>query len=102
MQKEIIIEQLSSYTKQVRRMAKDQRLMVTHISLFTAMFVAWQQNGYTSPFPITRKGLMAFSRIASVATYHKCIRELDELGYIRYQPSFNPKTGSLIYWHEAV
>lgn len=98
MQKQTTANQLAGYTKQVRRMAKDQRLLTTHISLFTAMFVAWQQNGYTSPFAITRKGLMAFSKIASVATYHKCIRELDELGYIKYEPSFNPKLGSLIYW----
>jgi len=102
MQKETITGQLANYTKQVRRMAKDQRLLATHISLFTAMFVAWQQNGYASPFAVTRKGLMAFSKIASVATYHKCIKELDEFGYIRYQPSFHPKIGSLIYWPDQV
>jgi len=97
MQKELN-SQLAGYSKQIRHMAKDQRLLATHISLFTAMFVAWQQNGYVSPFAVTRKELMAFSRVASVATYHKCIRELDELGYIKYEPRFNPKTGSLIYW----
>jgi len=48
MQKEIIKE-LAGYGKLIRRMGKDQRLLATHISLFTAMFVAWQQNGYTSP-----------------------------------------------------
>jgi hypothetical protein len=98
MQKEIIADQLAAYTKQIRRMAKDQRLLATHVSLFTAMFVQCQQNGYTRPFAVTRKGLMAFSKIASVATYHKCIKELDEFGYIKYEPSFNPKSGSLIYW----
>jgi len=99
MQKEIIKE-LAGYGKLIRRMGKDQRLLATHISLFTAMFVAWQQNGYTSPFAITRKTLMVFSKVASIATYHKCIKELDEFGYIRYQPSFHPKIGSLIYWPE--
>ncbi|MEO5892372.1 MAG: hypothetical protein ABIQ31_19140 [Ferruginibacter sp.] len=79
-------------------MAKDRRLMSTHISLHTALFVAWQQNAFISPFPVTRKVLMAFSRIASVATYHKCIRELNDFNYIRYQPSFSPKAESLVYW----
>jgi hypothetical protein len=45
---------------------------------------------------------MAFSKIASIATYHKCIRELDEYGYIHYQPSFHPAKGSLIYWPDGL
>jgi hypothetical protein len=45
--------------------------------------------------------LMGYSRIASVATYHKCIRELDEYGYIGYQPSYHPVNGSLIYWPDS-
>ncbi|WP_454803175.1 hypothetical protein [Mucilaginibacter phyllosphaerae] len=47
---------------------------------------------------MTRRELMAFSKIASIATYHKCIRELDAFGYIRYQPSYHPKLGSRVYW----
>jgi hypothetical protein len=83
-------------------MGKDQRLMATHISLFTALFVQWQRNDFISPFPVTRKELMGYSRIASVATYHKCIRELDGYGYITYQPSYHPVNGSLIYWPECL
>lgn len=91
-----------AYSKLVSSMGKDQRLMATHISLFTALFVQWQRNDFISPFPVTRKELMGYSRIASIATYHKCIRELDELGYIRYQPSYHPVNGSLIYWPECL
>jgi hypothetical protein len=87
-----------AYSRLVRRMGKDQRLMVTHISLFTALFVRLQRNDFISPFPVTRKALMGYSRIASIATYHKCIRELDEYGYIYYQPSYDPVKGSLVYW----
>lgn len=90
-----------AYIRLVRRMGKDQRLMATHISLFTALFVQWQRNGFISPFPVTRKELMGYSRIASIATYHKCIRELDEYGYIRYQPSYDPVKGSLVYWPDC-
>ena len=90
-----------AYSKLVRRMGKDERLMATHISLFTALFVQCQRNGFISPFPVTRKELMGYSRIASIATYHKCIRELDEYGYIRYQPSYDPVKGSLVYWPDC-
>lgn len=93
--------QLTSFSKQIRRMAKDQRLMATHVSLFTALFTCYQQNGFESPFTITRKILMAFSKIASIATYHKCIKELDDLNYINYRPSFHPKMGSHVYWPDT-
>ncbi|HEY9002070.1 MAG TPA: hypothetical protein VIM89_12005 [Mucilaginibacter sp.] len=46
--------------------------------------------------------LMDYSRIASKATYHKCIRDLDGYGYIRYQPSYHPKKGSLVYWPDGL
>lgn len=90
-----------AYSKLVSRMGKDQRLMATHISLFTALFVQWQRNDFVSPFPVTRKELMGYSRIASIATYHKCIRELDGYGYILYQPSYDPVRGSLVFWPDC-
>ncbi|SDP99694.1 hypothetical protein SAMN05428975_5121 [Mucilaginibacter sp. OK268] len=90
--------ELAGYGKLLRRMSKDQRLIATHISLFSALFIQWQRNGFANPFAVTRRELMAFSKIASIATYHKCIRELDEYGYIRYQPSYHPKLGSQVYW----
>lgn len=80
-------------------MGQDQRLAAVHVSLFTALFIQWQRNEFVSPFPVTRRELMAYSKIASVATYHKCIRELDAFAYIIYQPSFHPQKGSLVYWH---
>ena len=85
----------ADYSKLVRRMAADNRILATHVSLFTALFVCFQHGGFTSPFAVTRKKLMAYSRIASIATYHKCIKELDAFGYIRYQPSYHPIRGSL-------
>jgi hypothetical protein len=97
LQKEIVKE-LAGYTSLVRRMEKDDRLLPTHLSLFTGLFVCWQRNGFVSPFSVTRKTLMAFSKVASIATYHKCIRELDEYGYLHYEPSYHPKLGSQVYW----
>ncbi|HCN84320.1 MAG TPA: hypothetical protein DIT07_11980 [Sphingobacteriaceae bacterium] len=93
-----IIKEIVAYTALVRRMGKDPCLFATHVSLFTAMFVCWQRNGFVQPFSVCRRELMVFSKIASVATYHKCIRDLDNNGYISYQPSYHPKTGSLIFW----
>ncbi|WP_342648235.1 hypothetical protein [Mucilaginibacter sp. CSA2-8R] len=87
----------SRYSSWIKRMGTDSRMLATHVSLFTGLFVCWQRSGFQIPFTITRKTLMAYSRIASIATYHKCIKELDELGYIRYQPSYHPRLGSLVW-----
>jgi hypothetical protein len=90
--------ELAGYGKLLRCMSKDERLNAMHVSLFTGLFVHWQRNGYASPFAITRKQMMVFSKIGSIATYHKCMKELDAYGYIRYQPSYHPKLGSQVYW----
>jgi len=82
----------------LHRIAKDATLLATHVSLFTALFISWQLAGYIRPFNVNRRQLMAFAKIASVATYHKCIIELNRLEYIRYQPSYHPKNGSAIDW----
>jgi len=92
---------LAGFSKQIKQIGKDRRLHGSHVSLFTALFACYQQSGYQSPFRITRKTVMGFSKIASVATYHKCIRELDAFGYIRYRPSFHPGKGSLVYWPDS-
>jgi len=89
---------LAGYAKLLRHMSKDKRLSATHVSLFTGLFVHWQRSGFNSPFAVTRRTLMAYSKIASIATYHKCIRELDVYGYISYQPSYHPKLGNQVYW----
>ncbi|WP_121811049.1 hypothetical protein [Mucilaginibacter kameinonensis] len=94
----IAVSELAGYSKLLKRMSMDDRLNTTHIGLFSAVFVQWQRGGFKNPFSGTRKTLMAFSRIASIAMYHKCIKELDEYGYIRYEPSYHPKLGSQVYW----
>jgi len=97
-----ITNEITDYSNWIKRMGKDERLMATHMSLFTALFIHFQRNCFVNPFPVTRADLMACSRIASVATYHKCIKELNDFGYIRYQPSFTPKKGSQVYWMAAM
>jgi len=39
---------------------------------------------------------MKRSKIGSLATYHKCIKDLDLFGYIVYSPTYNSHTGTSI------
>lgn len=78
------------------KVSTDYDLNPTHISLYMAIFQLWNQNRFQNPISISRDELMRISKIASTATYHKCIKELQEREYIEYNPSFNPFKGSTL------
>ena len=78
------------------KVAMDCDLNPTHISLYMAIFQQWNHNRFINPINVTRNELMRISKIASTATYHKCIKELIEKGYINYNPSFSPFSGTTI------
>ena len=76
------------------KVVADKTLNPTHISLYIALFQFWNCNRFKNPISISRDELMRISKISSKATYHKCLRNLHESGYINYQPSYNPFKGS--------
>ena len=78
------------------QISNDDRVTVWHISIYIAILFIWYENGYKNPVPVTRKWIMRLAHISSIATYHKCIRELQEFGYLIYSPSFNPSVGSRV------
>ncbi|MXV16537.1 hypothetical protein [Hufsiella ginkgonis] len=86
--------QANSLARLVSRIAYDGRLTVTHISLYMGLLVLWQESGCLTPFRISRLDLMAISKIGSIATYHKRLKELISFGYVRYQPSYHPTKAS--------
>lgn len=75
---------------------KDDRLTAWHISLYWALFFEWNECRFQSPFFISRMEMMNTSKIGSVNTYLKCLKELDQFGYISYKPSHNPSKGSTV------
>lgn len=78
------------------RIQQDDRLNPTHISLYLALFQFWNLNHFQNPISISRTEMMRLSKISALGTYHKCIKQLQEYGYIEYLPSFNPYKGSLV------
>ena len=75
----------------------DNRLTPYHISLYISLFRRWNFNYFKNPISISRDEIMKMAKIGSVNTYTKCIKELHLWSYIRYEPSYNPHKGSLIY-----
>jgi hypothetical protein len=83
------------------RIAVDERIHPTHISLYMALFQFWNHNRFQNPISISRTEMMVVSKIQAKATYHKVIKELHEFGLIVYRPSYNPFRGSeveLVQW----
>lgn len=78
------------------RVAKDNSLNPTHVSLYMALFQYWNFNRFRNPISISRDELMRISKISSKATYHKCLKNLHTLRYVDYQPSYNPFKGSQV------
>ncbi len=76
---------------------EDSRLNPTHISLYLALFQFWNLNHFQNPISISRNEMMKLSKIAALGTYHKCIKDLQDFGYIEYLPSFNPYKGSMVH-----
>ena len=79
------------------KVSSDDRLNPTHISLYISLFQFWNTYRFHNPISISRQDAMKVSKISSKVTYHKCIRELHNFGYLRYEPSYNPFKGSLVY-----
>lgn len=88
------IKELTSFYEAIR---DDPRIGTSHISLYMALFQLYNLNGFKNPVSINRRRVMEVAKIGGVATFHKCIRHLDEFGYIRYEPSFDARVGSEVY-----
>lgn len=80
----------------MNKIAEDDRLHATHVSLYISLFTLWNLNRFENPISINREEVMKISKIGSRNTYHKCLRDLDDFGYLKYEPSHNPLKGSRI------
>lgn len=78
------------------RIQADPRISITHIGIYAALIRYGEQIGADNSFSAFAIQIMIIAKISSSSTYHKCIRELHEYGYISYKPSFNKKKASVI------
>lgn len=81
----------------MKRAADDHRLLPSHLSLVMAIFYSRTDDTPGAATRVSRSRLMRFSRIKSIATYHKCLKDLIGFGYISYEPSYHPTNASSIW-----
>jgi hypothetical protein len=75
---------------------EDSRITPFHFSLYMALFHQWNSAMFPEHLSIARSEIMRFSKLGSINTYTKCLKELHAFGYIEYVPSKNPYVGSSV------
>lgn len=75
---------------------EDQRFSAFHVSLYYSLFQYWNMARFRNPISISRSELMYASKIGSINTYIRCMKDLDAWEYIKYEPSFNPHKASQV------
>ena len=88
------VKELTSFYSAIH---DDHRIGATHISLYMALFQFYNLNQFKNPVAITRAQVMQAAKINGLGTYHKCIKDLADFGYILYEPSYNPSINSRVY-----
>lgn len=86
-----------SIVKFINRILIDQRVRIWHVGTYLALVLLWEKNRQSNPFQVTRRMIMQMSRTKSTRTYHRYLKELEGLGYIKYLPSYHPTEGSKIW-----
>lgn len=89
------LQPLSNFFKAIE---KDYRISISHIGIYAALLQFRADNGFTNPIEAYRYEIMKIAKISGPVTYHKCMRELNEYGYINYQPKRNRNQRSIIYF----
>lgn len=79
-----------------QHLEQDERMTAYHISLYLSCFQLWNLNRFKNPFSISRTEMMRLSRIGSVNTYARCMKQLHAWGYVEYSPAANLHSGSII------
>jgi hypothetical protein len=69
------------------KFGNDQRISPWHISMYLSLFQIWNSTRFKKEISIRRDELMSLSKIGSTNTYSKCLKQLNDWGYLKYHPS---------------
>lgn len=68
----------------------DSRLNVWHFALLSAILYLGYRQGEKDVIHVSRSKIMALAHVQTLPTYHKYFKQLQEMGYIKYIPSYHP------------
>lgn len=89
-------EELTTFYETI---ADNAQISAYHICLYISLLRLRSQDSWCNPIRIYRTTVMQDARM-SRKTYNKCMRDLIQLGYLKYEPSTNPISGSKVYFNK--
>ena len=95
------INYINHHRKIAEQMTDDYRLNSTHVAIYHALFLMWNNSGFESEFNAARSEIMNISKVGSNNTYHKVVKELSLWGYLEYLPSKNPMKSSVFNLYKS-
>src|SRR5690606_19855727 len=90
------VMEIGSFKEYLFIIARDNRLSVWHMAVLFAIMQLAGSEIFGETIYISRSKVMRLSHIKSAMTYHRCIDQLQEYGYIFYMPSYHPGEGSRV------
>jgi hypothetical protein len=85
----------------LRAATQEPTISPTHIALYLAIYTCWMEQNCVSPIAVPKSNIMQLSKISSNATYYRHLKDLNELGYIKYDPICHRYANSRIYLQTA-
>ncbi|AZA54482.1 hypothetical protein EG348_16530 [Chryseobacterium sp. G0201] len=74
----------------LKKASKDARLNVWHLSLLLSLVQLAYLQKENKIVHVSRSKLIELSHIYTLTTYHRYFKQLQDLGYIKYSPSYHP------------
>ncbi len=87
---------LDSFFKAIEN---DFRIGTSHIAIFAALLQFRASKDYINPISAYSIEIQNIAKVVSPKTYHRCMRDLDNYGYLIYVPTKNKNKRSSIYFH---
>ncbi|WP_163397393.1 hypothetical protein [Flavobacterium fluviatile] len=87
---------LSGFFKAIEN---DFRISTTHIAIFAALLEFRASRNFINPIQAYSIEIQVIAKVVSPKTYHKCMRELDDYGYLIYVPTKNKNKRSSVYFY---
>ena len=89
----MVFQHLSDFFETV---SGDPRIGANHIVVYLALVNIWQIADCPNEIHIATYEMLQLTRIRSIDTYLKHVRELASFGYIRYQHALNDQVKAVI------
>jgi hypothetical protein len=73
------------------------QLGTSHVGLYAALYYLYLLNACQDPIMIRRHQVMELAKIRGIATFHKCMKDLCEAQYLRYEGMKYPAKRSRVW-----